>query len=34
GGSWLTPAEVLARGDWAQVTKLAVQACGLARHPA
>ncbi|MBC7446228.1 MAG: bifunctional 4-hydroxy-2-oxoglutarate aldolase/2-dehydro-3-deoxy-phosphogluconate aldolase [Polaromonas sp.] len=34
GGSWLTPAEVLARGDWAQVTKLAAQACGLARHPA
>ena len=30
GGSWLTPADVLARGDWAQVTKLAAQACGLA----
>ena len=32
GGSWLTPAEVVARGDWAQVTALAAQACELARH--
>jgi 2-dehydro-3-deoxyphosphogluconate aldolase/(4S)-4-hydroxy-2-oxoglutarate aldolase len=27
GGSWLTPAEAVARGDWAQVTALARQAC-------
>jgi len=32
GGSWLTPAEAVARGDWAQVTALAAQACELARH--
>src|SRR6478735_1339520 len=25
GGSWLTPSDVLARGDWAQVTALAQQ---------
>src|SRR3982750_1488340 len=31
GGSWLTPADVLARGDWAQVTALAQQACRLQR---
>ena len=31
GGSWLTPADVLARGDWAQVTALALQACQLPR---
>lgn len=31
GGSWLTPAEALARGDWAQLTALARQACQLAR---
>ena len=31
GGSWLTPAEVLARSDWAQVTTLAFQACRLPR---
>lgn len=31
GGSWLTPADAVARGDWAQVTKLAAQACALAR---
>lgn len=34
GGSWLTPAEAVACGDWAQVTKLAVQACELARRNA
>ncbi|UUZ63145.1 bifunctional 4-hydroxy-2-oxoglutarate aldolase/2-dehydro-3-deoxy-phosphogluconate aldolase [Polaromonas sp. P1(28)-13] len=31
GGSWLTPADALARGDWAQVTALAQQACQLQR---
>jgi 2-dehydro-3-deoxyphosphogluconate aldolase/(4S)-4-hydroxy-2-oxoglutarate aldolase len=31
GGSWLTPADALARGDWAQLTALARQACELAR---
>ena len=31
GGSWLTPADVLARGNWAQVTALAFQACRLLR---
>ena len=31
GGSWLTPADVLARGNWAQVTALAFQACRLSR---
>ena len=29
GGSWLTPADVLARGNWAQVTALAFQASRL-----
>lgn len=29
GGSWLTPADALARGDWASVTRLAEQAAGL-----
>ena len=33
GGSWLTPADVVARGDWAQVTALAEQACQLVRQP-
>jgi 2-dehydro-3-deoxyphosphogluconate aldolase/(4S)-4-hydroxy-2-oxoglutarate aldolase len=31
GGSWLTPADALARGDWAQITALAQQACQLKR---
>ena len=31
GGSWLTPADVLARGDWTQITALAFQACRLVR---
>ncbi len=31
GGSWLTPADVMARGNWSQVTALAHQACRLAR---
>lgn len=34
GGSWLTPADALARGDWAQVTALAQQACQLQRQAA
>ena len=25
GGSWVTPADALARGDWAQITKLAAE---------
>ena len=29
GGSWLTPPDVLARGNWAQVTALAFQASRL-----
>jgi 2-dehydro-3-deoxyphosphogluconate aldolase/(4S)-4-hydroxy-2-oxoglutarate aldolase len=29
GGSWVTPAEVLARGDWARVTSLAREAAKL-----
>jgi 2-dehydro-3-deoxyphosphogluconate aldolase / (4S)-4-hydroxy-2-oxoglutarate aldolase len=29
GGSWLTPAEVVARGDWAAITQLARQAAAL-----
>jgi 2-dehydro-3-deoxyphosphogluconate aldolase/(4S)-4-hydroxy-2-oxoglutarate aldolase len=32
GGSWLTPAETLARGNWSHVTALAYQACQLARQ--
>ena len=31
GGSWLTPADALASGDWGRVTDLARQACLLAR---
>lgn len=29
GGSWLTPADALAAGDWARVTRLAREATGL-----
>jgi 2-dehydro-3-deoxyphosphogluconate aldolase/(4S)-4-hydroxy-2-oxoglutarate aldolase len=29
GGSWLTPADAMAQGDWAAVTRLAAQAAGL-----
>lgn len=32
GGSWLTPSEVLARGDWAHITQLARQAAAVHRH--
>ena len=31
GGSWLTPADAMARGNWAQITALAHQACRLPR---
>ncbi len=30
GGSWLTPADAVASGDWARVTLLAKQAVALA----
>jgi 2-dehydro-3-deoxyphosphogluconate aldolase/(4S)-4-hydroxy-2-oxoglutarate aldolase len=32
GGSWLTPGEVVVRGDWHHVTELARQAAGIHRH--
>lgn len=32
GGSWLTPAQALARGDWTRVSELARQASGLPRQ--
>ena len=31
GGSWLTPADTLARGNWSHVTALAYQACQFTR---
>lgn len=31
GGSWLTPADVMARGEWDKVTAMAADACQLAR---
>ncbi len=31
GGSWLTPGEIVARGEWTHVTQLAQQAAGLKR---
>jgi 2-dehydro-3-deoxyphosphogluconate aldolase/(4S)-4-hydroxy-2-oxoglutarate aldolase len=31
GGSWLTPADAMAAGDWARITKLAKDACLLKR---
>ena len=31
GGSWLVPADALAQGDWARITKLAREAAGLGR---
>jgi 2-dehydro-3-deoxyphosphogluconate aldolase / (4S)-4-hydroxy-2-oxoglutarate aldolase len=33
GGSWLTPQDTLARGNWAQVTALAFQASRLSNGP-
>ena len=32
GGSWLVPADALARGDWSRVTELARQTSGLPRQ--
>ena len=32
GGSWMTPGEVVARGDWDHVTQLARQAAGMKHH--
>ena len=32
GGSWLTPADVIAKGDWAHITQLAHEAVRLPRH--
>ena len=29
GGSWLTPPDALAQGDWARITRLAQEACAL-----
>lgn len=34
GGSWLTPPDALARGNWAQITALAFQASRLSGKPA
>lgn len=31
GGSWLTPADLMAKGDWAQITELAKQAAAFSR---
>jgi 2-dehydro-3-deoxyphosphogluconate aldolase/(4S)-4-hydroxy-2-oxoglutarate aldolase len=31
GGSWLTPADAVAQGDWARITELAREASLLAR---
>lgn len=31
GGSWLTPPDAVAAGDWARITRLAREACALAR---
>lgn len=32
GGSWLTPADAMAAGDWARITRLAAEAAALPRH--
>jgi 2-dehydro-3-deoxyphosphogluconate aldolase/(4S)-4-hydroxy-2-oxoglutarate aldolase len=34
GGSWLTPADALAAGDWARITALAREAGSLQRRAA
>jgi 2-dehydro-3-deoxyphosphogluconate aldolase/(4S)-4-hydroxy-2-oxoglutarate aldolase len=34
GGSWLTPADALASGDWARITRLAAEAAALPREKA
>jgi len=31
GGSWLTPADAIERGDWARITRLALEAAALRR---
>ncbi len=31
GGSWLTPANLMANGDWAAITQMAKEACALSR---
>jgi 2-dehydro-3-deoxyphosphogluconate aldolase/(4S)-4-hydroxy-2-oxoglutarate aldolase len=31
GGSWLTPADAMAAGDWSRITKLATEASQLKR---
>jgi 2-dehydro-3-deoxyphosphogluconate aldolase/(4S)-4-hydroxy-2-oxoglutarate aldolase len=33
GGSWLTPADAVATGDWARITLLAQQASQFKRRP-
>ena len=33
GGSWLTPADALATGDWHRITRLAREATALSRTP-
>ena len=33
GGSWLTPADAVAQGDWARITQLARDACRLRATP-
>jgi 2-dehydro-3-deoxyphosphogluconate aldolase/(4S)-4-hydroxy-2-oxoglutarate aldolase len=33
GGSWLTPAEAMAQGDWGRVSRLAREACQLGTAP-
>lgn len=33
GGSWLTPADAVAQGDWARITELARAACRLPTQP-
>lgn len=32
GGSWLTPADALAQGDWARITRLAAEAIATAKN--
>ena len=33
GGSWLVPADALAQGDWARISRLAAESRALARQP-
>jgi len=32
GGSWLTPKDAVAQGDWARITQLAREAAGLLKR--